>query len=98
MNQKTLSWVLRHQPLMLLVTLATIAFTIYLYVISPKGFFPQQDTGGVGVVQSDQNTSFQAMSSRLKDRETVSRDPGVQDVVVSPVEGAQRIPAGCLYR
>ena len=38
-------WVLRHQPLTLAVTLATMAATVFLYVNVPKGFFPQQDTG-----------------------------------------------------
>src|SRR5881409_3210362 len=77
--ERTLSWVLRHQPLTLLVTLATIAFTIYLYVIVPKGFFPQQDTGRlIGTIQADQNTSFQAMSRRLLQfSDTVSQDPAV---------------------
>jgi multidrug efflux pump len=45
--ETTLAWVLRHQPLMLLVTLATIGSSIYLYVVVPKGFFPQQDTGTI---------------------------------------------------
>ena len=81
--EATLSWVLEHQPLMLLVTLATIAFTAYLYVIVPKGFFPQQDTGRlIGVIQADQNTSFQAMSRRLLQfSDTVSQDPAVENVI-----------------
>ncbi len=37
--------VLRHQPLTLLITIATAALSVYLYIIVPKGFFPQQDTG-----------------------------------------------------
>jgi multidrug efflux pump len=45
--RRTLGWVLRHQPLMLLVTIGTLCLSIYLYVIVPKGFFPQQDTGRV---------------------------------------------------
>ena len=62
----SLKWVLRHQPLMLLVTLATIGLTIYLYVVVPKGFFPQQDTGRLsGQILADQATSFQAMRGRL---------------------------------
>ncbi len=38
-------WVLRHQTLTLLVTLATFVLTLFLYIIVPKGFFPVQDTG-----------------------------------------------------
>jgi multidrug efflux pump len=81
--ESTLSWVLRHQPLMLLVTIATIGFTIYLYFIVPKGFFPQQDTGRLtGAIQADQNTSFQAMSGRLRQfADTVSEDPAVGNVI-----------------
>jgi multidrug efflux pump len=81
--ENTLSWVLRHQPLTLLVTVATIAFTVYLYVIVPKGFFPQEDTGRItGIIQADQNTSFQAMSERLKDfANAVSEDPAVDNVI-----------------
>ena len=64
--EATLSWVLRHQPLMLLVTFGTVVLTVFLYVSVPKGFFPQQDTGRlIGNVQADQNISFQAMSRRL---------------------------------
>ncbi len=81
--ETSLSWVLRHQPLMLLVTIATIAFTVYLYVIVPKGFFPQQDTGRLmGAIQGDQNSSFQAMSQRLTQfANIVSEDPAVANVI-----------------
>jgi multidrug efflux pump len=81
--ERTLTWVLQHQPLMLLVTLGTIAFTIYLYFIVPKGFFPQQDTGRlIGNIQADQNTSFQAMSEKLREfADTVGKDPAVEDVI-----------------
>jgi len=79
----TLSWVLRHQALMLVVTVATIAFTAYLYVVIPKGFFPQQDTGRlIGIIQGDQNTSFQAMSRRLTEfSNIVAQDPAVDNVI-----------------
>jgi multidrug efflux pump len=80
---RTLTWVLRHQPLMLLVTLGTVAFTVYLYFVVPKGFFPQQDTGRlIGNILADQNTSFQAMSEKLREfADGVSRDPAVEDVI-----------------
>jgi multidrug efflux pump len=75
----SLAWVLRHQPLTLWVTLATIGLTVYLYVIVPKGFFPQQDTGRLmGQIQADQNTSFEAMLARLKEFvDAVEADPAV---------------------
>jgi multidrug efflux pump len=81
--EATLSWVLRHQPLMLLVTLATVVLTVFLYVSIPKGFFPQQDTGRlIGAIQGDQNTSFQAMSRLLTQfAEIVQEDPAVDNVI-----------------
>jgi len=78
--ERTLGWVLRHQPLMLLVTLATMAGTVYLYARIPKGFFPQQDTGRMnGMIQADQDTSFQAMQKKLTAFiTTVAQDPAVE--------------------
>src|SRR5215470_6190550 len=56
-----LRWVLRYQFLMLLVTIGTACLSVYLYVIVPKGFFPQQDTGRLGgSIQAEQDISFQA--------------------------------------
>jgi len=81
--EHSLDWVLRHQPLTLLVTILTMAATGYLYVRVPKGFFPQQDTGRLnGSIQADQDTSFQAMHQHV-DRlvSIVERDPGVAAVL-----------------
>jgi multidrug efflux pump len=79
----SLRWVLRHQPATFAVTLATIAVTIYLYAIIPKGFFPQQDVGTItGQLQADQAISFQAMRERTIQVDSVIRqDPAVQNVV-----------------
>ncbi len=58
-------WVLRHQTLTLLVTLATFILTVFLYIIVPKGFFPVQDTGVVlGITEAPQTISFPAMAAR----------------------------------
>ena len=75
--------VLRHQFLMLLVTLATIYVTVRLYIDIPKGFFPQQDTGAlVGSIQADQRSSFQAVQQLLRQFVTlVHEDPAVANVV-----------------
>jgi len=81
----SLRWVLRHQFFTILVTLATIALTVYLYIEVPKGFFPQQDTGRlVGNLQADQNISFQSMKL-LTERfsKIVGQDPAVESVVIS---------------
>jgi multidrug efflux pump len=79
----TLAWVLRHQFLMLLVTLATLYVTIRLYADIPKSFFPQQDTGAlVGSIQADQRSSFQAVQQLLRQFVTlVHEDPAVDSVV-----------------
>ena len=61
----TLQWVLRHQPLTLTITVATLVATILLYIVVPKGFFPVQDTGVIlGVSEAPQDISFAAMSER----------------------------------
>jgi multidrug efflux pump len=58
-------FVLRHQTMTLLVTLATFGLTVYLFLIVPKGFFPVQDTGVLlGITEASQTISFKAMSAR----------------------------------
>ncbi|MGC4099564.1 MAG: efflux RND transporter permease subunit [Nitrospira sp.] len=78
----TLAWVLRHPRTMLLLTLGTMAFSIYLYTIVPKGFFPQQDTGRMfGNIQAAQYISFQAMRQKLMEVvDIIKRDPAVDTV------------------
>jgi multidrug efflux pump len=80
--EKCLGWVMEHQPMTLLVALTTIAVTVYLYVIVPKGFFPQQDTGRLtGQIFADQASSFQAMQSRVAQVvDVVMQDPAVDAV------------------
>ncbi len=64
--ERGLNWVFRHQPLMLLATLALIFVTGYLYTVIPKGFFPEQDTGFIfGEVDTRQDASF-AQTSALR--------------------------------
>ncbi len=63
----TLGVVLRHSFVTLVVLAGTIGLTVYLYVIVPKGFFPQQDSGRLtGSIQADQDTSFQAIAEKIK--------------------------------
>jgi len=80
--ESSLSWVLRHQPLILLITLLTMGATVYLYLKVPTGFFPQQDTGRLtGSIQADQSSSFQAMQGRLNRLAgIVQQDPAVDTV------------------
>ena len=80
---RSLGWALRHGPLVMLVLLATVCLNVYLYVVIPKGFFPQQDTGRlVGGIQADQSISFQAMRGKLSEfMAIVGADPAVENVV-----------------
>nr|WP_294531252.1 efflux RND transporter permease subunit [uncultured Rhodopila sp.] len=80
---RTLAWSLRHPLFVVLVLLVTVGLNVALYVIVPKGFFPQQDTGRmIGSLQADQSISFQAMQGKLTElSRIVQEDPGVQSVV-----------------
>src|SRR3954452_13325099 len=78
----TLDKVLRYKFVTLLVTLATMAGTVYLYVVIPKGFFPVEDTGMLSVtVEGPADISFRAMRERQQAiAEIVRQDPGVDYV------------------
>ena len=71
--------VLRHQFTTLCVFLATLAVTVYLFVIIPKGFFPQQDTGMItGISEAGQDVSFEEMKRRQEALgEIIAKDPAV---------------------
>ncbi len=78
---RALEVVLEHQPLTLLIAIATLVVTILLYIEIPKGFFPVQDTGMIqGISEAEQSISFAAMAERqqaladvlLKDRDVDS--------------------------
>ncbi|MGB9088312.1 MAG: MdtB/MuxB family multidrug efflux RND transporter permease subunit [Pseudomonas farsensis] len=77
-----LTWVLKRQPLTLLVAVATLALTVVLYLIVPKGFFPVQDTGVIqGISEAPQATSFAAMSQRQQSlADVILKDPAVQSL------------------
>ena len=77
-----LKWVLRHQGFMLLVALATFVGTVALYIIVPKGFFPQQDTGVMmGSTDAAQDVSFTTMA-KMQDQvaRVVLADPAVDTI------------------
>jgi multidrug efflux pump len=62
-----LRWVIRHQPVMVAVTVATLVLSVSLFVTVPKGFFPQQDTGRLsGTIQAAEDISFAAMAEKQK--------------------------------
>jgi multidrug efflux pump len=77
-----LRWVLRHQFLILLLTIGTVCLNVYLFWATPKGFFPQQDTGRLnGMIQGDQDLSFTAMSQKMRVfTDIVAKDPAVDSV------------------
>ena len=79
---RTLKFVLEFQTLTLFVALATLALTVLLYIIIPKGFFPVQDTGVIqGISQAPPNVSFQAMQDKQQQlAEVILQDPAVQSL------------------
>ncbi len=79
---RTLEWVLEHRNLTLAVAAATLALTILLYIVIPKGFFPVQDTGEIqGISEADQSISFTEMSD-LQQRlaAVILKDPAVESL------------------
>jgi len=78
----TLKWVLRHQTATLVTFVATLAATVVLYVIVPKGFFPLQDTGVIlGVSEAPESVSFAAMAERQQQlAAVVLQDPAVESL------------------
>jgi multidrug efflux pump len=87
-----LKWVLRHSALTLLILLGTISLAVYLYVVTPKGFFPTQDTGRLmGAIQADQDISFPALSSIMTQYSNiVLKDPAVDNVIAFTGGGGAR--------
>jgi multidrug efflux pump len=81
--ERTLAWALDHRRTMVALLLVTVAFNVYLYIVIPKGFFPQQDTGQIwGGVRGDADSSFQLMRSKLKQiTSLIQADRGVASVV-----------------
>ena len=79
---RLLQWVLKHQPLTLLVAIGTLALTVFLYLIVPKGFFPVQDTGVIqGISEAPQSISFGAMSQRQQELGAIIlQDPDVESL------------------
>ncbi len=79
---KTLTWVLRHQTMTLMVAAATLGLTIIMFIHIPKGFFPIQDTGVIqGVSEAEQTVSFEAMSQRQQELgRVILQDPAVESL------------------
>ena len=80
---RSLEWVLRHETATLAVTVLTVVVTVWLYLVAPKGFLPQQDTGLItATMEAGPDVSFSEMQ-RLQDTvaTTIRKDPNVESVV-----------------
>ncbi len=79
---RTLKVILRHQTATLLVAVATLVVTVFLYIVIPKGFFPVQDTGVIqGISQAPQSISFEAMAKEQQELAAVIlKDPAVESL------------------
>ncbi|MBB2928242.1 efflux RND transporter permease subunit [Paraburkholderia silvatlantica] len=95
--ERTLGWALAHPFVILLTLVATIALNVALYVVVPKGFFPQQDTGRlIGGIQADQATSFQAMKVKFAEMmRIVQANPAVESV--AGFSGGRATNAGFMF-
>ena len=95
---KSLDWALHHSKLMQFLTLLMVGLTIFLFIIVPKGFFPQQDTGQLnGTIQTDQTLSFQATNKLFKEMVQVLRkDPAIENVA-GYIGGSNRTTQGILF-
>jgi multidrug efflux pump len=83
--ERTLDWALHHPRTMMLLLCATIGLNVYLYIVIPKGFFPQQDTGQLqGGIRGDAQSSFQMMKNKLQEVAAIIKaDPAVNTVTGS---------------
>ena len=94
---RSLHWVLERARWTLMVLLATIGLTIYLYITIPKTFFPEQDTGRLmGFITADQSISFQAMRGKLADfMQIIRQDPAIDNV--TGFTGGSRTNSGFMF-
>ena len=81
--QRTLDIALRHQRAVFIVFVATVVATVGLYIVVPKGFFPQQDNGNIQAqIDGAQDASFAEMVKRIEEvRQIIITDPDVTDAV-----------------
>ena len=83
--KRSLQVVLRHPAITLGVLLATMAATVFLFIVMPKGFFPEQDNGTIfGGMQGSEDASFQEMqAAALRVSDIIKTDPAISAVVTS---------------
>ena len=95
--RRSLSFALRHGRITMVILFVVICLNVFLYIIIPKGFFPQQDSGAlVGTIQADQNISFQAMQRKLISiMDIIRSDPAIDSI--SGFTGGGRRNSGFMY-
>ncbi|MCE4222187.1 MMPL family transporter [Methylobacterium sp. C25] len=97
--ERALDVALRHRFITLITFFATLGLTVYLFVIIPKGFFPQQDTGLiVGVTEAGQDISFSAMKKKQEEvGAIIQTDPAVATVAMVIGGNGQALNSGRMY-
>jgi multidrug efflux pump len=95
--EHSLDWALHSLWLVMLILAFVIGLNVYLFAASPKGFFPQQDTGQInGGIRADQSISFQAMQQKLRQLVNIIKaDPAVATVV--GFTGGSRAGGGFMF-
>jgi multidrug efflux pump len=81
--ERSLRWAIDNPGTIIFILFVTVCLNVYLFIIVPKGFFPQQDTGRMmGGIRGDQSISFQAMEKKFRQfMSVVGADPAVESVV-----------------
>src|SRR5262249_43327029 len=97
--ERGLDRALRWKRTTLLIFFATIALSVYLFTIIPKGFFPQQDNGFLsGVSEASQDISFQAMKTHQEELSAiVQADPAVDSIAMFIGGGGTALNSGRMY-
>jgi multidrug efflux pump len=95
--EHSLDWALSARWLVLMILMLVIGLNVYLFVMAPKGFFPQQDTGQIsGGMRADQSISFQAMQEKLRTIVNIIRSDPAVDTVVG-FTGGSRAGGGFMF-
>jgi len=95
----SLRWVLGHKAAALAATLLIMALNVFLYIVVPKGFFPQQDTGRMfGSVQAQQDISFDALNQKVQQYAAIVKgDPAVETTVAFAGGGMNSANGGRMF-
>lgn len=95
--ESSLSWALDHTGLMSILALSTLVLSIALFIVIPKGFFPQQDTGRINAsIVTDQDNSFQSLHQKFAYFiDVIKKDPAVENV--SGFIGSSSVNSGSIF-